>query len=94
MSDGQWPGTLADHVRCIHRCAASSKHWHAASRCALVFEDLHWADEALLDLIEFITAHVRETLLLTLTQARPELLEQRPAGAENCATAPRSPWSR
>jgi class 3 adenylate cyclase/DNA-binding CsgD family transcriptional regulator/tetratricopeptide (TPR) repeat protein len=45
----------------------------------LLFEDLHWADEALLDLIEFIAARVREVPLLLLTQARPELLEKRPA---------------
>ncbi len=45
----------------------------------LLFEDLHWADEALLELIEFIAARIREVPLLLLTQARPELLEKRPA---------------
>jgi DNA-binding CsgD family transcriptional regulator/Flp pilus assembly protein TadD len=49
----------------------------------ILFEDLHWADEALLDLIEFIAARVREVPLLILTQARPELVEQRPAWGRN-----------
>src|SRR6266571_7463128 len=56
------------------RCAASSKHW---------------ADEALLDLIEFIAARVREAPLLILTQARPELVEKRPAwgrSLRNCTS--------
>ncbi len=55
----------------------------------LLFEDLHWADEALLDLIEFIAARVREAPLLILTQARTELVEQRPAwgrSLRNCTS--------
>jgi class 3 adenylate cyclase/tetratricopeptide (TPR) repeat protein/transcriptional regulator with XRE-family HTH domain len=43
----------------------------------LIFDDLHWADEALLDLIESVAARVREAPLLIVTQARPELLEKR-----------------
>ena len=43
----------------------------------LVFEDIHWADPSLLDLIEFLAARVRESPLLLLTLARPELLESR-----------------
>lgn len=45
----------------------------------LLLEDVHWADEALLDLIEFVAAYARDAPLLIVTQARPELLEQRPA---------------
>ncbi len=55
----------------------------------ILFEDLHWADEALLELIEFIAARVREVPLLLLTQARPELLQKRPAwgrGLRNCTS--------
>jgi predicted ATPase len=43
----------------------------------LIFDDLHWADEALLDLIESVATRVREAPLLIVTQARPELLEKR-----------------
>jgi class 3 adenylate cyclase/tetratricopeptide (TPR) repeat protein len=44
----------------------------------LVFEDIHWADSSLLDLIEHLAARLRETSVLVLTLARPELLQTRP----------------
>ena len=44
----------------------------------LVFEDIHWADSSLLDLIEVLSARVRDVPLLFLTLARPELLSERP----------------
>jgi predicted ATPase/class 3 adenylate cyclase len=43
----------------------------------LICDDIHWADETLLDLIEFVAARARDVPLLILTQARPELLEKR-----------------
>ena len=87
--DGERPATLADQ-RTLHTSVCRFIEALARSQpLCLVFEDLHWADEALLDLIEFITAHVREAPLLVMTQARPELLEQRPAwgrGLRNCTS--------
>ncbi len=44
----------------------------------LVFEDIHWAEEPLLDLISHLAASVREAPLLLLCLARPELLEVLP----------------
>ena len=44
----------------------------------LVFEDLHWADESLCDLVELLGARLRDLRLLILVLARPELLDQRP----------------
>jgi len=44
----------------------------------LVFEDIHWAEPTLLDLIEHLTESVRRTPLLVVCLARPELLEARP----------------
>ena len=44
----------------------------------LVFEDLHWSDESLLDLIELLAGRLREIRLLLLVLARPDLLETRP----------------
>jgi class 3 adenylate cyclase len=50
----------------------------AGERPAVVLvEDLHWAEEPLLDLLERIARDVHAPLLLIAT-ARPELLEQRP----------------
>jgi predicted ATPase len=46
---------------------------------AFVFEDVHWADSALLDLIELLAARLHELPVLLLTLARPELLDARPA---------------
>jgi predicted ATPase len=44
----------------------------------LVFEDLHWADSSLLELIELLSAQATEARLLMLAVARPELLATRP----------------
>src|SRR3954449_12926822 len=44
----------------------------------LVFEDIHWAQEPLLELIEHLVTWVREAPLLVVTLARPELLDIRP----------------
>jgi len=46
---------------------------------ALVFEDIHWADPVLLDLIELLAARLHDLPVLLLTLARPELLDVRPA---------------
>ena len=44
----------------------------------LVFEDIHWAEEPLLELIDHLAQWVRERSLLILCLARPELLDVRP----------------
>jgi len=44
----------------------------------LAFEDLHWGDEALLDLVELLAARLRDLPILVLVLARPELLDARP----------------
>jgi class 3 adenylate cyclase len=44
-----------------------------------VFEDIHWADPALLDLIELLATRLHDLPVLLLTLARPELLDARPA---------------
>ena len=52
----------------------------------LVFEDLHWADQGLVDFIEHLMAWARTSPILIVTLARPELLDRRPnwgAGQRN-----------
>ena len=44
----------------------------------VVIDDLHWAQPALLDLVEQVVALAREASILVVAVARPELLEQRP----------------
>jgi class 3 adenylate cyclase len=54
---------------------------HQAQERALVcmFDDLHWAEETLLDLVEHVAELSRDAPVLLLCMARPELLEKRPA---------------
>src|SRR6266540_3912188 len=51
-----------------------------ASRAPLVivFEDIHWAETTLVDLIEHLVTAVVDVPLMLLCAARPDLLEQRP----------------
>jgi class 3 adenylate cyclase/tetratricopeptide (TPR) repeat protein len=44
----------------------------------LVFEDLHWADEGLLDFVDHLVDWARGVPLLVVCSARPELLDRRP----------------
>ena len=44
----------------------------------VIFEDLHWASESLLDLVEHIMHPRTQAPLLVIVLSRPELLERRP----------------
>jgi class 3 adenylate cyclase/tetratricopeptide (TPR) repeat protein len=44
----------------------------------LLFEDLHWSSDSLLDLAEFVMQPRGEATLLMIVLARPELLDRRP----------------
>ena len=62
----------------------------------LVFEDIHWADEALLEFIEHLVAHAGGVPLLVVCTARLELLDARPgwgAGARKATTIALGPLS-
>jgi class 3 adenylate cyclase len=59
-------------VRCFIEAAA------AEQATVLVFEDIHWADRGLLDLIEQLVGRMHGLPVLLLTLARPELLDNRP----------------
>ena len=60
----------------------------------LVFEDLHWADDGLLDFVDYLVDWAGGVPLLVVCSARPELLERRPAwggGKLNAITLALSP---
>ena len=62
----------------------------------LVFEDLHWADDALLDFVDALPDRVTGVPLLVVCSARPELLERRAGwggGLRNAATISLVPLS-
>jgi class 3 adenylate cyclase/tetratricopeptide (TPR) repeat protein len=44
----------------------------------LVLEDVHWADDALLDFVEYLVEWATDAPLFVLATARPELLDRRP----------------
>jgi len=60
----------------------------------LVFEDLHWADDGLLDFVDYLVDWAVGVPLLVVCSARPELLERRPTwggGKLNAVTLALSP---
>ena len=55
----------------------------------LVFEDIHWADEDLLDFVDHVVDWATDVPLLVVATARPELLQRRPGwggGKRNALT--------
>jgi class 3 adenylate cyclase/tetratricopeptide (TPR) repeat protein len=79
--------------------AAWRRFWEALAEqypLVLVFEDIQWADDGLLDFIDHLADWVRDVPLLILCTARLELLERRPAwggGKVNAATVQLTPLS-
>jgi class 3 adenylate cyclase len=62
----------------------------------LVLEDLHWADDNLLDFVDHLVDWARGVPILVVATARPELLERRPAwggGKQNALIISLSPLS-
>jgi len=62
----------------------------------LVIEDLHWADESMLDFVDELVEWVTDVPLLVVGTARPELLVRRPGwggGKLNATTIALSPLS-
>ncbi|MBA3366309.1 MAG: AAA family ATPase, partial [Actinobacteria bacterium] len=62
----------------------------------LVFEDLHWADQGLLDFVDHLVDWAGGVPILVLATARPELLSLRPGwggGKPNAVTLSLSPLS-
>ncbi len=62
----------------------------------LVFEDLHWADEGLLDFVDHLVDWAVGVPVLVVATARPELLARRPGwggGKPNTTTVSLSPLS-
>jgi class 3 adenylate cyclase/tetratricopeptide (TPR) repeat protein len=62
----------------------------------VVLEDLHWADDALLDFVDSLVERVADVPLLVVATTRPELLDRRPAwggGKANATTLSLAPLS-
>src|SRR5215217_3295808 len=63
----------------------------AARPLVLVVEDLHWADQAMLEFLEYLVEHSADLPLLILATARPELLERQPGWGEGSHASTRIP---
>jgi len=81
------PGEADEHLR--RRIRAELEALARERPLVLVLDDLHWAEPALLDLVEDVASTSREAPLFVVCLARPELLEHRPAfggGVPNAST--------
>ncbi len=61
----------------------------ARTPLVIVFEDLHWADDGLLDFVDYLVTWTVDVPLVVVATTRPELLERRPAwggGKRNALT--------
>jgi class 3 adenylate cyclase len=70
-------GTIADRDSLFFSIRSFIEAVAADQPTVLVFEDLHWGDVALLDLVEQLAARLKDVPVLVLTLARPELLDLR-----------------
>src|ERR671935_2507542 len=50
-----------------------------AQPTAFVFEDIHWAQSSEIQLLEYLGRHLRESPVMLVANARPELLDKQPA---------------
>jgi class 3 adenylate cyclase len=71
-------GTIADRESLFLSIRSFIEAVAADKPTMLVFEDLHWADVALLDLVELLAARLRDLPVLLLVLARPDLFDIRP----------------
>src|SRR5829696_3107486 len=97
LSDGAEPGAAGD--RRIESFAAWRRFFEGLaeqSPLVIVLEDLHWADEGLLDFVDHLVDWATGIPILVVATARPELLTRRPGwsgGKPNATTISLSPLS-
>ena len=79
-------GRAGGVVRRLAACSRALRRRRGTT--VLVFEDLHWADEALLAFLEHLADWAEGVPLLLLCTARPELYERHPSfGGERAKRA-------
>ncbi len=93
---GSRPGSTAssDRTEAFSAWRAYLEAMAAFRPFILVIEDLHWADDAMLEFVEYLADWASGVPLLVLCTARPELYERRPGwggGKRNSTTVGLSP---
>jgi class 3 adenylate cyclase/tetratricopeptide (TPR) repeat protein len=76
LGEGEAPGDRAELDAAVR---AFFEGVSEQGTTVLVFEDLHWADSALVDFVEELTDWWRARPILVITMARPDLLDLRPS---------------
>src|SRR6476660_1727540 len=71
-------GTVGDQENLFAAARMFFERLAQKGPAVLLFEDIHWADSALLDFIEYLIEWSRDVPLFVLTHARPELHDRRP----------------
>jgi len=69
-------GSSAETFWAVRRAFEALAHQRPLVIC---FEDVHWAEPTLLDLVEYLVGWSRDAPILVLALARPEVVEQRPS---------------
>jgi DNA-binding SARP family transcriptional activator len=90
---GEIDGVLAEAGTTGEQFLAVRRYFEQLARertLVLVFEDVHWAEETLLDLIDYLGERVEHAPVLILRLARPELLDARAASAPTLRLSPLS----
>jgi class 3 adenylate cyclase/tetratricopeptide (TPR) repeat protein len=88
--EGRWLEPRLAHLLGLEERTASREDLFSAWRlffervaqqapAVLVFEDMHWADDGLLDFIEYLLEWSKNHSLFVLALARPELTDRRPS---------------
>jgi class 3 adenylate cyclase/tetratricopeptide (TPR) repeat protein len=83
---GGEPASQEESFMAWRRCLES---WAEARETILVFEDLHWADQALISFLEHLADWSEDVPLLLLCTTRPELYERHPTFGANARNVQR-----
>jgi class 3 adenylate cyclase len=87
-------GTDNGHASVEEGFSAVRRLFEACARSrplVVVFEDAHWAEPTLLDLIEYLADRASGVAILLLALTRPELVESRPSFERRAITLERLP---
>ncbi len=82
------PRTLRDQALLALRAYLQALAAQGSSLPVLIVEDLHWADDSSLDLLQHLLAHAAELPLALVMTARPTLLVRRPDWVQPDAADP------
>ena len=79
ISGSETPATAGDTAWAVRR---SFETLARERPLVVIFDDVHWAEPTLLDLVEYIGEWTDDAPILLLALARPDLLDERPTWAD------------